>query len=284
MITSSQNPKIKLVRALTGRPKERREAGAFLAEGVRLVEDAFAANWPFRFVLFSDELSERGKDLIKKLEAKNVEVEEVESSLLQSLGETETSQGIIAVLEFNSLPIPVSPNFLLIPDSIRDPGNLGTLLRTADAAGVQAVLIPPETTDAFAPKVIRAGMGAHFRLPIQNMSWEEIRTFVSASHLIQSGNPNRKDSARLTGQVHLSGATHARLQVFIADMNGQSCWETDFKSPLALIVGGEAEGASEQARKLANNFVKIPMAGKTESLNAAVAGSVLMFEVMRQRK
>ena len=255
MISSSQNSKIKLVRALAGRPKERREAGAFLAEGVRLVEDAFAANWPFRFVLFSDELSERGNVLVKKLEEKKIEVEKVESSLLQSLSETETSQGIIAVLEFNNLPIPESPNFILIPDSIRDPGNLGTLLRSADAAGAQAVLIPAETTDAFAPKVVRAGMGAHFRLPIQNMSWEDIQR-VSKS---------------------------AKLKTFIADMDGQSCWEIDFKSPLALIVGGEAEGASEQAKKLANSFVKIPMAGKTESLNAAVAGSVLMFEVMRQR-
>lgn len=253
MITSSQNPKIKLARALTGRPKERREAGAFLAEGVRLVEEAFGANWPIEFILYSDELSERGNELVKKLEDKKIEVEKVESSLLQSLSETETSQGIIAILEFTNLPIPNSPNFILILDSIRDPGNLGTLLRTADAAGVQAVLIPPETTDAFAPKVVRAGMGAHFRLPIQSTTWDEIRE-------------------RTKG-----------LQVYLADMDGQSCWETDFSRPLALIVGGEAEGSSESAKKLANTFVKIPMAGKTESLNAAVAGSVLMFEVMRQR-
>ncbi len=254
MISSSQNPKIKLARALSGRPKERREAEAFLAEGVRLVEEAFAANWPFQFVLYSNELSERGKKLIKKLEDKKIDVEKAENVLLQSLSETQTSQGVIAILDYSPLPIPQSPNFILIPDSIRDPGNLGTLLRTADAAGVQAVLIPPETTDAFAPKVLRAGMGAHFRLPMQAMSWDEIQQ-------------QTKD-----------------LRLFLADMDGQSCWETDFLHPLALIIGGEAEGASEQARKLANAFVKIPMAGNVESLNAAVAGSVLMFEVMRQRK
>ena len=253
MISSSQNPKIKLARALTGRPKERRDADAFLAEGVRLVEEAFAANWPFRFALYSDELSERGKKLVEKLEDKKIEVEKVESSLLQALSETETSQGVIAILNYSRLPIPPSPNFILIPDFIRDPGNLGTLLRTADTAGVQAVLIPPETTDAFAPKVVRAGMGTHFRLPMQTMSWDEIKSQVQA------------------------------MNIFLADMDGQSCWETDFRQPLALIVGGEAEGASEPARKLANASVKIPMAGKTESLNAAVAGSVLMFEVMRQR-
>ena len=254
MISSNQNPKIKLARALTGRPKERREAEAFLAEGVRLVEEAFAANWSVRFVLYSDELSERGKKLMEKLEDKKIDIEKVESRLLQSLSETETSQGIIAVLNDSVIPIPESPNFILIPDSIREPGNLGTLLRTADAAGVQAVLIPPETTDAFGPKVVRAGMGAHFRLPIHTMSWDEIRECTKS------------------------------LQIFLADIDGQSCWEMDFRQPLAWIVGGEAEGASEQARKLANASVRIPMAGKTESLNAAVAGSVLMFEVMRQRK
>jgi len=255
MISSSQNSKIKLIRALAGRSKERREAGAFLAEGVRLVEDALAANWPFRFVLFSDALSERGSQLRKKIEERGIEIEEAESSLLQSLSETETSQGIIAVLNDSPIPIPDSLNFIIIPDSIRDPGNLGTLLRSADAAGVQAVFLPPETTDAFAPKVVRSGMGAHFRLPIHSMTWDEIEQI-----------------GKLAG-----------LKVFLADMDGQSCWETDFRQPLALIVGGEAEGASESARKIANTFVNIPMAGKTESLNAAVAGSVLMFEVARQR-
>ena len=254
MISSSQNQKIKLARALAGRPKERREAGAFLAEGVRLVEEAFAANWPFRFALYAEGLSDRGLELVRKLENKGMEVEKVESRLLQSLGEAETSQGILAVLNDSRLPIPDSPNFVLILDSLRDPGNLGTLLRTAEAAGVQAVLLPPETTDAFSPKVIRAGMGAHFRLPIQAMSWDEIRERTKGLH------------------------------VYMADMEGESCWETDLHEPLALIVGGEAEGASEQARKLANAFIRVPMAGKTESLNAAVAGSVLMFEVVRQRK
>jgi len=280
MISSSQNPKIKLARALTGRPKERREANAFLAEGVRLSEEAFAENWPFRFVLYSDELSDRGKKLIEKLEDKKIDIEKVESGLLQSLSETETSQGIIAILNDSQLSIPQSPNFILIPDSIRDPGNLGTLLRTADAAGVQAVLIPPETTDAFAPKVVRAGMGAHFRLPIRSMSWDEINQFINASHL----DPHRSSTTSPKSNLDLGEAGGGNLQIFIADMDGQSCWETDFRQSLALIIGGEAEGASEQARKLANAFVKIPMAGKTESLNAAVAGSVLMFEVMRQRR
>ena len=253
MITSSQNPKLKLVRTLQGRAKERREAGLFVVEGVRLVEEAVKAHWPFEFLLFSDGLTERGKELVNSLTANQIELEEVSSDLLQNVSETETAQGILAVLKLDSLPIPDSPTFLLIPDQIRDPGNLGTLLRTAAAAGAQAVLLTPETTDAFAPKVLRAGMGAHFRLPIHAKPWDEIREHI-------------KD-----------------MKIYLADMNGRSCWKTDLRKPLALIIGGEAGGASEEAQKLATHRISIPMPGNIESLNAGAAGSVLMFEIVRQR-
>lgn len=256
MITSSQNSKLKLVRALMGRAKERREASAFVAEGVRLVEEAVNSNWGFQFVLYDETLNERGRLNVESLKLRGVECDEVTSNLMKSLSDTETSQGLLAVLNLTQLPITNYPNFVLIPDQIRDPGNLGTLIRSADAAGVDAVLIPPETTDPFAPKVVRAGMGAHFRLPILSMGWEEIKRVGESEN----------------------------QRVMLADMNGESCWETDLRQPLMLIVGGEAEGASESARKLASQRISIPMAGRTESLNAAAAGSVLMFEVMRQRK
>lgn len=236
-----------------GRAKERREAGVFVVEGVRLVEEAVNSNWEFQFALYNDDLNKRGKQLVEKLQNENIELEKVESSLLRTLSETESPQGILAVVSLTQLQIPNSVNFVLILDQIRDPGNLGTLLRTAVAAGVDAVLLPPETTDAFAPKVVRSGMGAHFRLPIHSMAWEEIQEQI-------------KD-----------------LQVYLADMDGQSCWETDLSQPLALIIGSEAEGASEEARKLATQKISIPMTGNIESLNAGVAGSVLMFEVVRQR-
>jgi TrmH family RNA methyltransferase len=253
VITSAQNPKIKLVRALLGRAKERREAGAFVVEGVRLVEEAKTRDWRFRFALYDGSLNERGSSLVEHLLSHEIDVEEVSEPLMKSLSDTETPQGILAVLDFDELPITTSPDFVLIPDKIRDPGNLGTLLRTAAAASVQAVFLPPETTDALAPKVLRSGMGAHFRLPIRSMRWEKIRR-------------ETKD-----------------LQVYLADMDGRSCWETDLRQPLALIVGSEAEGASEESRELATQRISIPMSGDIESLNAGVAGSVLMFEVVRQR-
>ena len=237
-----------------GRAKDRREENAFVVEGVRLVEEAVNAGWNFRFALYSDGLSERGQKLLDRLIAGNIEVDEVAGDLLQKLSDTDTPQGILAVLECTDLPLPKSLDFILIPDQIRDPGNLGTLLRSAAATGVQAVLLPPETTDVFAPKVLRAGMGAHFRLPIQSLTWEEIKT--------QTKN----------------------MDVYIADMNGTSCWEADLREPLALVIGGEAEGASDEAQRLADGKLSIPMSGQVESLNAGVAGSVLMFEVVRQRQ
>ncbi len=255
MITSTHNPKIQLVRALLGRPKERHEANAFVVEGVRLMEEALVSGWRIRFALHTPDLTGRGQELVHHLVAAGVDLEPVAENLMQSISDTETSQGIVAVLNHSPIPLPDDLSFALILDSIRDPGNLGTLLRTAAAAGVQAVFLPPETTDAFAPKVVRAGMGAHFRLPIYTLPWSKICN-------------------RTRG-----------LKIYLAEMEGTaSCWQADFLPALALIVGGEAEGASEHARKLADEQICIPMPGRTESLNAAIAGAVLMFEVVRQRE
>ena len=257
MITSSQNSKIKLVRALLGRAKERREANAFVIEGVRLVEEAVNAHilkYKIKFALYDETLSQRGKLLVETLKSYNIEVDEIPTRLMKTISETETPQGLLAVVEFFQLPIPTTPNFVLILDQIRDPGNLGALLRTAWATGVQAVLLTPDSTDAFSPKVLRSGMGAQLQLPIYSLAWEQVRGYITS------------------------------IEIYLADMDGKSCWETDLRQPLALIIGGEAEGASEEARKLVTQKISIPMSGNVESLNAGVAGSVLMFEVVRQRK
>ena len=220
-----------------------------------MVEEALAANWPFRFVFHTDELSARGVTLLERLQEPTIQAEDVERGLLASISDTENSQGILAVLDYRPIAVPQAVDFALIVDGIREPGNLGTLLRTADAAGVQRVMLAPESVDAFAPKVVRAGMGAHFRLPMQSMDWPQIGALVDSMN----------------------------LSLCLADMHGTVYWEADFRRPLALVIGGEAGGASEQARTAARQTVSIPMQGKAESLNAAVAGSILMFEVVRQR-
>ncbi len=260
MITSSHNPKLQRVRDLFGRSRERRQQGAFVAEGVRLLEEALVSNYLPELVLHSSTLSPRGQECLQRFRTLGAEVEEVSPDLLDGLSATETSQGILAVLPIREIPIPKELDFVLIADAVRDPGNLGTLLRSAAAAAVQAVLLGPGTVDPYSPKVVRSAMGAHFRLPLRTWDWETIRMELKG----------------LTGRQPLA--------IYLAEAEqGQSCWELDLRSPVALLVGGEASGPGEQARALADARVHIPMPGKSESLNAAVAASILLFEIVRQR-
>jgi TrmH family RNA methyltransferase len=254
MITSSQNPRIKWLHALHSQPRQRREERAFIVEGVRLAEEALAGGWDARLVIYTDDLNERGRAVVDGFAARGSVVELVSAAVLRSASDTETPQGLLVALDWRPAKLPDHLDFVFIPDKLRDPGNLGTMLRTSAAAGVQAVLLPPETTDAFAPKVLRSGMGAHFRLPIQALDWDEIAKVLSG------------------------------LNIYLASAGeGLPYTGADFKSPLALIVGGEAEGASPQATRLSTASVHIPMPGGSESLNAAIAAGVLMFEVLRQR-
>ncbi len=255
MITSAQNPRIQHVRALIGQRKAREDSREFTIEGVRLVEEALAARWQARLLLYTSELSPRGMKLLESARQRGAEVEEASPQLLKSLADTGNPQGILGVFALRDLPLPPRLNFVIIADSIRDPGNLGTLLRSAAAAGAQAALLPPGTTDAFAPKVLRAGMGAHFRLPVRHASWDEIARIV-------------KPACRVLAAESAEGAP---------------CWQADLTRPLALLIGGEAEGLSPEARALTDAYLTIPMPGKSESLNAGVAAGILLFEVVRQR-
>lgn len=257
MITSPQNEKIKLVRALSSRSKTPQESGVFLCEGVRLLEEGLASGWPTRFVLHSEDKSDRARELIARYERAGVPVEEVAHKIIQNISDTENSQGVLGVMSHIPIPLPKQRDLVVIPAQMRDPGNLGTIIRTAAAAGVDAVLIPPGTTDAFAPKVLRAGMGAHFHLPIHIMDWEAIQSYI----------------------------THEpRLRVFLAAA-GQGCGYTavDLRIPLAIIIGGEAFGVDDVARSLVDESLHIPMPGNMESLNAASAAAILIYEAVRQR-
>lgn len=259
LITSPHNPRIARVRALLEKRRQRAEEQAFVVEGVRLVEEALASGWPAEQVLFSAQVSPRGREVVEQFARRGAEVCEVTPEVMQALSDTGTPQGLLAVLPARTLPLPETLDFALIVDTLRDPGNLGTLLRSAVAAGVQAVLLSPGTTDAFAPKVLRAGMGAHFRLPVHALPWEGIR--------------------------RLCKARPAPLRIFLAEAGaGTACWDLDLRQPLALMVGGEAEGPSPEGQALADEPVAIPMPGHSESLNAAIAASILLFEIVRQRR
>jgi len=257
MITSTHNPKIQWIRKLQSQSKARREEQLLIAEGVRLGEEALSAGWPAQTVLYTDGLSERGNTLLESLAAQGTALEQVSEQVMRSASDTQTPQGILAVLPQRSLPLPQSLELVFIPDEVRDPGNLGTMLRTAEAAGVSAVFLPPGTVDVFSPKVVRAAMGAHFRLPTYTLGWEGIQRHIQA--------------AKLRVIVAVAGA-------------GMPYTQADLHTSLALVIGSEAEGAGEKARLLADELVHIPMPGKAESLNAAIAAAILLFESVRQRE
>ena len=258
-ITSPHNPRLARVQALLQKRKQREAEGAFVVEGVRLTEEGLAAGQQPELALFSPRLSPRGLEVVRGLEERGAEVLEISDRLMDKLADTESPQGLLAVFPMPRAALPEELNFALIVDTLRDPGNLGTLLRSAAAAGVQAALLSPGAVDAYAPKVLRAGMGAHFRLAIAALSWEGIR--------LACKQPS------------------PALEVILADpAGGAPLWDTDLTGPLALVVSSEAEGASPEARALADRLVTIPMPGKSESLNAATAASILLFEVVRQRR
>lgn len=257
MITSSQNPKLQRIRALLGKRKQREEELAFVIEGVRLVEEGLISGWQAEIVLYSSRLSLRGRDLVKRCVDSGIEILEVEDRLFDGISGTETSQGLMAIFRQSNQIMPENLDFVLIADNIRDPGNMGTLLRSAAAAGVQSALLSPGTTDVFAPKVLRAGMGAHFHLTVIELSWNDIRAVC-----LEKG-----------------------LRVLLAESsNGISCWDINLLPPTAIIVSSEADGASAEAMALSLQPIHIPMPGKSESLNASVAASILFFEVVRQRR
>lgn len=258
MISSFQNPRVKWVRALFTQKQERIQSQVFVIEGVRLVEEACNSGWLPSLLFFSPRVSPRGMELVRSCIQAGCEVEETTPEIMEKICSTESPQGILAVIPERSPAVPPVLNFAVIGDGIRDPGNLGTLLRTSAAAGAQAVFLTPGSAEPFSPKVLRAGMGAHFRLPIFSLPWDDIYT------QLRSFSPP--------------------ISLFLAEAeSGLPFWQADLRSPVALVIGGEAEGASIAVRSQVSNHLSIPMPGRSESLNAAVAAGILIFEVVRQR-
>ena len=253
MITSLSNDKVKFVHALSERKYRQRE-GRFVVEGARLIDEALAGQFRPDWVFCAEKIPPRAKQTLNRLRSINVEVIDVTDAIMKSISGTESPQGLMAVLPFPRLESRPDPDFSLVIDSLRDPGNLGTLLRSAAAADVDQVILSPETVDVYNPKVVRGAMGAHFRVPMLSLAWSEI-------------------PQRLNG-----------LSVYLASMDGEKTYsQIDWTRPAALIVGSEAEGASAAATKLATARISIPIANGVESLNAAVAASIILFEARRQR-
>ncbi|MGB9299690.1 MAG: RNA methyltransferase [Anaerolineae bacterium] len=256
MITSKTNSKVRYARSLHRRAVRHQER-RFVVEGVRLIEEMIEAGQkPALFFCTEDSSGNpRARALVELLVSSGSEVVTVSEEVLRFLSDTETPQGVLAVAAFPEVEVAVR-GLSLIVDGVRDPGNLGTILRTAQAAGVGRVVTLRGTVDVFSPKVVRGAMGAHFRLPISwDRIWEEVERMVGQS------------------------------QVLLADpTGGVPYFQVDWTLPTALIVGSEAHGAGRKGRQLATTKVTVPMEGNVESLNVGVAASVMLFEAARQRR
>lgn len=228
-----------------------------MIEGQRLVAEALSSGHvpDFAFVCPEAASATPVMELAQELRARGVSVYEIGADLLALAARTVHPQGILAVVEIPNLEPPAAPDLVLVADGIRDPGNLGTMLRTALATGTQVVMLSPGTVDPTNDKVVRAAMGAHFRLPIvvarDNLSiWAALRN----------------------------------LDVFVADARAQMAYDAiDWRQPAALVIGSEPSGPSAQAYEHGQP-IAIPMANGVESLNAAVAAAVVLFEAARQRR
>ncbi|MFN8442888.1 MAG: RNA methyltransferase [Caldilineaceae bacterium] len=258
MITSLQNNQIKTARKLKER-RQRYAEGQLLLEGLHLVEDAWRSGVEPLQVFYTLEARQQNHEvesLLATFEHANIALLPCTEAAFASLTETVTPQGIAAVVPLPQLPIPPQPGLILILDGVRDPGNAGTLLRSAEAAGVELVIFGPGTVDPFNDKVLRSGMGAHFRLPLRVCSvWSQVEALIP---------------------------TH--LSLYLAEATAPLDYAAvDWRVPAGLVVGGEAAGAGAEMRQNAHP-IAIPMQGKTESLNAAMAGTVILFEVARQRR
>jgi RNA methyltransferase, TrmH family len=257
MITSPHNERVKLVRLLQSRSKARRQHNRLVLEGARLVADALDSGAQPDFLLCDAAGSQPGApaaDVVARAGAAGIACWQVADALMREMANTETPQGILGVFPLPDLPLPPAPGLVLVADGWRDPGNLGTVIRTAAAAGVDAVILTPGTVDPFNPKTLRAGMGGHFRVPVRALDWP--------------------------GVV----ASMPELAIYLADAAGDTPYTAvDWARPALLVVGGEAHGFSRAAANVPHTRIRIPMMPGAESLNAAVSASILIYEARRHR-
>lgn len=290
-ITSTGNKLIREVRDLEKKARARRESGLFIAEGERLcseipvayIERIFVADdYDGRLPEFAGEVSHDAQNAKTRAEAganaaqasshplqpsdisgqrnhvpqRAPKIFQVPRELMEHMSDTKNSQGILAVVrqkKYTELP----GDFFLILDTLQDPGNMGTIFRTAEAAGVDGILMNRDCVDVYSPKVVRATMGAMFRMPfiVSDDLPAEIRRMKSEG-----------------------------VQIYAAHLRGtKNHWDFDYRTPTAFMIGNEGNGLQDAIADLADTYLRIPMMGHTESLNAGVAASVLMYETLRQR-
>ena len=260
-ITSAANPRIKRLTALQQKHRERERERANAAEGVRLFSDT--PQELIEEVFLTEKLLSYDPGIAAKLEGCRAFL--IPESLLEKVSDTRSPQGVIFTVKMREYAeedllggkASVAP-LLLVLEDIRDPGNLGTMFRSAEAAGVTGILMSAGTADIYQPKAVRSTMSAVYRVP--HRYTDDL-----------CGDIERLKSMGIT--------------VFAADLKAAKAYDTfDYAKPSALLIGNEAHGLTPEAAAAAGRSIIIPMCGGIESLNAAVAASVLMFEAARQRR
>ncbi len=249
-ITSGSNRLVREVRELQKKRKARKEAGLFIAEGERLCREipTEAIERIFITDTYQGALPEGGND---------ARLFRVPEKLMQEMSDTRTSQGILCEVRMRPEQTLTGDFFLLLED-LQDPGNLGTIFRTAEAAGVSGIYMSRECVDIYSPKVVRSTMGALYRMPFRVV-------------------PDLRETARSLRQQG--------VRVYAAHLKGtKKHYEYDYRLPTAFMIGNEGNGLTEALAAEADGFLRIPMKGQVESLNAAIAATVLMFEAARQRE
>ncbi|MBY3062337.1 RNA methyltransferase [Rhizobium laguerreae] len=259
-VTSLANPIIKDIKALTNK-KSREESGTFLAEGLKLVIDAIELGWAIRTLVYAK--GAKGKPLVEQMAAKTVAsgglVLEVSEKVIASITRRDNPQMVVGIFEQRWTPlkgIRLSEGETWVAlDRVRDPGNLGTIIRTADAAGASGIILLGETTDPFSLETVRATMGSVFAVPVARATPEEFIAW-------------RKSAGVSVVATHLAGAVDYRT--------------IDYrKKPVVLLMGNEQSGLPEQLAREADALARIPQQGLADSLNLAVATAVMLFEARR---
>lgn len=243
------------------RRKIRQREGLFVTEGIRSVEDLLTSALVVRQVFTSPGLqrSERGRLLNETIDAANLEHRHLSESELDSVAETESPQGVVAVAEIPDRSLDAftarltTDSVVLVLDAVQDPGNFGTLVRTAEALGAAGVVSLPGTVDAWNPKSVRAAMGATFRLPAISAEWPRLASWLEDRDFM------------------IMAAAAEGLPISTVPRSGR----------VALIVGNEGAGISEEVRMNANCVVGIPIRGRAESLNVSAAAAILLYELLR---
>ncbi|THF66209.1 RNA methyltransferase [Pseudothauera nasutitermitis] len=258
-ITSRDNPTVRRLRALAGSARERRKLGQSVLDGAHLITAALDAGWTLRELAISEQGLQSAEivRLAERCAGTSCEVLRLPDAVLAQISPVDTPAGILASFDLPAEPAPRAfTDSLLVLDGVQDAGNLGAILRTAAAAGIQDALLSPGCAQAWAPRVLRAGMGAHFALRIHE------RADLAAA---LAGYP---------GQV---------LATALRD-DSWDLYELDLRAPVAWLFGAEGQGLSPEALALASRHVRIPMPGRLESLNVGAAVAICLFEQLRQRR